>query len=69
MVYPSTAAVTRKDCGAKLLDRENLVAELAGRNYSAKKIGKIIGGNMMRVFRKVLRSVENYGRRLTLRIL
>ena len=40
---------------AKLLDPENLAAELAARNYSAENIGKILGGNMMRVLRSVLR--------------
>jgi hypothetical protein len=29
--------------GAKLLDRENLAAELTGRNYSAESIGKNSG--------------------------
>jgi microsomal dipeptidase-like Zn-dependent dipeptidase len=32
-----------------------LAAELAGRNYSAESIGKILGGNMMWVLRDVLR--------------
>jgi microsomal dipeptidase-like Zn-dependent dipeptidase len=45
----------RDGIGAKLLDRENLAAELSGRNYSAESIGKILGGNMMRLFREVLR--------------
>jgi membrane dipeptidase len=45
----------RDGIGAKLLDRENLAAELARRNYSAENIGKILGGNMMRVLRTVLR--------------
>lgn len=44
----------RNGIGAKLLDRENLSAELSGRNYSAESIGKILGGNMMSVLRKVL---------------
>jgi microsomal dipeptidase-like Zn-dependent dipeptidase len=46
--------VRRGGIGAKLLDRENLPAELAERNYSAESIGKILGGNMMRVLRTVL---------------
>jgi microsomal dipeptidase-like Zn-dependent dipeptidase len=46
--------VRRGGIGAKLLDRENLAAELAERNYSAESIGKILGGNMMRVLRTVL---------------
>jgi membrane dipeptidase len=45
----------RGGIGAKLLDRENLAVELARRNYSAENIGKILGGNMMRVLRTVLR--------------
>ena len=45
----------RNGIGAKLLDRENLQSELTGRNYSAENIGKILGGNMMRVLRRVLR--------------
>ena len=45
----------RDGIGAKLLDRDNLAAELAGRNYSAEDIGKILGGNMMRVLEEVLR--------------
>ena len=45
----------RDGIGAKLLDRENLAAELFGRNYSPEDIGKILGGNMMRVLRIVLR--------------
>jgi hypothetical protein len=40
--------------GAKLLDAENLQAELTGRNYSDESIGKILGGNMVRVLRSVL---------------
>jgi len=47
--------VRRGGIGAKLLDRENLAGELAGRNYSAESIGKILGGNMIRVLRTVLR--------------
>ena len=45
----------RDGIGAKLLDGENLGAELAARNYSAENIGKILGGNMTRVLRTVLR--------------
>jgi hypothetical protein len=45
----------RDGIGAKLLDRENLAAELSGRNYAGESIGKILGGNMMRVLSKVLR--------------
>jgi hypothetical protein len=45
----------RDGIGAKLLNRENLQAELVGRNYSAESIGKILGGNMMRVLKGVLR--------------
>ncbi len=44
----------RDGIGAKLLDRENLHVELSGRNYSDESIGKILGGNMMRVLGKVL---------------
>jgi hypothetical protein len=45
----------RDGIGAKLLDRENLAAELSGRNYLDESVGKILGGNIMRVLRKVLR--------------
>ena len=45
----------RDGIGARLLDRENLAAELKGRNYSAEEIDKILGGNMMRVLTRVLR--------------
>ena len=45
----------RDGIGVKLLDRGNLSAELSGRNYSDESIGKILGGNMMRVLRSVLR--------------
>jgi hypothetical protein len=45
----------RDGIGAKLLDRENLAAELNGRNYSAESIVKILGGNMIRVLKSVLR--------------
>jgi membrane dipeptidase len=48
--------VYRRDgIGAKLLDQENLQAELTRRNYSSEDISKIAGGNMMRVLRRVLR--------------
>jgi membrane dipeptidase len=48
--------VYRRDgIGAKLLDRENLTAELRERNYSAESIDKILGGNMLRVLKSVLR--------------
>jgi hypothetical protein len=45
----------RDGIGAKLLDRENLAAELSGRNYSDESIGKILGGNMTGVLGKALR--------------
>ena len=45
----------RNGIGAKLLDRGNLHAELRGRNYSEQDVGKILGGNMMRVLRMILR--------------
>jgi hypothetical protein len=44
----------RDNISANLLDREKLTAELAGRNYSDETIGKILGGNMIRVLGKVL---------------
>ena len=47
--------VRRGGIGAKLLDRENLPAELSRRNYADEAIGKILGGNMKRVLRSVLR--------------
>lgn len=40
--------------GAKLLDRENLAAEFRRRSYSEEAIGKILGGNLLRVKRAVL---------------
>jgi membrane dipeptidase len=43
----------RDGIGAKLLDRENLAAELSGRKYSDESIGNILGGNMMRVLTQV----------------
>jgi len=45
----------RDGIDAKLLARENLAAELSGRNYSNEGIGRRLGGNMMRVLRSVLR--------------
>jgi membrane dipeptidase len=47
--------VRRGGIGAKLLDRDNLAAELSRRNYADEAIGKILGGNMKRVLRSVLR--------------
>lgn len=44
----------RNGIGAKLLDRDNLAAEMAKRNYSNETIQKILGGNLMRVLRMVL---------------
>jgi membrane dipeptidase len=44
----------RGGIGVKLLDRENLPAELQRRNYSAADMGKILGGNLLRVLRQVL---------------
>jgi microsomal dipeptidase-like Zn-dependent dipeptidase len=44
----------RDGIGAKLLDKENLAAELNARNYLTENINKILGGNMMRVLRSVL---------------
>jgi hypothetical protein len=44
----------RGGIGAKLLDQENLPAELRRRNYSEDAIGKILGGNLLRVLRTVL---------------
>jgi membrane dipeptidase len=46
--------VRRNGIGAKLLDGENLAAEFKRRNYSDDAIGKILGGNLMRVMRQVL---------------
>ena len=43
----------RDGIGAKLLNRGNLRAELAKRDYSDENIGKILGGNMVRVLRMV----------------
>ena len=47
--------IRRGGIGAKLLDRDNLAAEFKRRGYSDEAVGKILGGNMMRVFRSVLR--------------
>jgi membrane dipeptidase len=44
----------RNGIGAELLDRANLAAEMAKRNYSNETIQKILGGNLMRVLRMVL---------------
>jgi membrane dipeptidase len=44
----------RNGIGAKLLDRENLAAELTKRNYSGEAVRKILGGNLLRVLRSVL---------------
>ena len=44
----------RNGIGAKLLDRENLAAELTKRNYSDAAVRKILGGNLLRVLRSVL---------------
>ena len=46
--------IRRGGIGARLLDRENLAAEFKRRNYTDEAIGKILGGNMMRVLRRVL---------------
>jgi membrane dipeptidase len=44
----------RSGIGASLLDQENLPAEFRRRNYSEDAIGKILGGNLLRVLRNVL---------------
>lgn len=44
----------RNGIGAKLLDRENLAAELLKRKYSDEAVRKILGGNLLRVLRNVL---------------
>ena len=44
----------RAGIGANLLDGENLGAELKQRKYSETAIGKILGGNLLRVLRDVL---------------
>jgi len=46
----------RGGIGAKLLDRDNLPAAFARRGYSSAAIGKILGGNLLRVMRAVLRT-------------
>jgi len=51
--------VRRNGSGAKLLDRDNLAAEFQRRNYSEEAIGKILGGNMMRVFKKIKGDILN----------
>ena len=44
----------RAGIGANLLDPENLTAELKQRNYSESAIGKVLGGNLLRILRQVL---------------
>jgi membrane dipeptidase len=46
--------IRRNGIGAKLLDSDNLAAELTRRNYSEDAIGKILGGNLLRVMRQLL---------------
>lgn len=46
--------VRRNGIGAKLLDRDNLAAEFKRRDYSDEAVGKILGGNLLRVLRAVL---------------
>jgi microsomal dipeptidase-like Zn-dependent dipeptidase len=46
--------IRRTGLGAKLLDGDNLPAELRRRNYSEEAVGKILGGNLLRVMRQVL---------------
>ena len=46
--------IRRKGIGTRLLDGDNLPAELTRRNYSEEAIGKILGGNLLRVMRQVL---------------
>ena len=46
--------VRRGGIGAKLLDQDNLAAEFKRRNYSDEAIGKILGGNLLRVMGIVL---------------
>jgi microsomal dipeptidase-like Zn-dependent dipeptidase len=45
----------RAGIGANLLAGENLAAELKRRNYPEAAIGKILGGNLLRTLRQVLR--------------
>ena len=44
----------RAGIGANLLAEDNLAAELKRRNYPEEAIGKILGGNLLRVLRQVL---------------
>jgi hypothetical protein len=44
----------RAGIGANLLDGQNLAAELKGRNYPEAAIGKILGGNLLRLMRQIL---------------
>ncbi|HEY7558012.1 MAG TPA: membrane dipeptidase [Candidatus Binatia bacterium] len=44
----------RNGIGAKLLDHENLAAEMTRRNFSPETVQKTLGGNLMRVLRTVL---------------
>lgn len=44
----------RAGIGANLLSGENLAAELERRNYPEAAIGKILGGNLLRIMRQVL---------------
>lgn len=46
--------IRRGGIGAKLLDRDNLQAEFQRRGYSEEAVGKILGGNLLRVLRQVL---------------
>jgi hypothetical protein len=46
--------IRSKGIGAGLLDRDCLAKELEWRNYDADAIGKILGGNLLRVLRTVL---------------
>jgi hypothetical protein len=60
-------ASTGATASAPSFSTGNLAAELSGRNYSVESIGKILGGNMMRALRSVLRSIHfprSYGPRL-----
>jgi hypothetical protein len=44
----------RVGIGANLLVGKNLAAELKERNYPEVAIGKILGGNLLRIMRQVL---------------
>jgi membrane dipeptidase len=44
----------RAGIGANLLDGQNLATELKRRNYPEAAIGKILGGNLLRIMRQVL---------------